>query len=69
MPPGVRPSISTISPPAITSDGLGIVRAVHRDEAELGERLDQDLTAQVALLARDEARRTLVRWQAGPARV
>ena len=47
---------------------LRIVRPVHRDEPELGERLDQHLAAQLALLARDEPRGALVSRQGGLAR-
>jgi len=40
-----------------------IVRAVHRDKPELRERLDRDLAAETAFLARDEAGGPLLRLQ------
>ena len=46
---------------------LRVVRAVHRDEAELRERLDQQLAAELALLACDEAVRPAVSRQRGHA--
>ena len=63
-----RPSSSTTRPSSIDERRLRIVRAVHRDEAELGERLDQHLAAELALLARDEPVGAAVSRQGGPAR-
>ena len=47
--------------------GLRVVRAVHRHEPELGERLDQQLAAEVALLPRQESLGAPLSRQAGPA--
>ncbi len=52
------------SSPIDDERGRGVVRAVHRDEPELDQRLDRKLAAQAARLPGDEPGRALLRLQA-----
>ncbi len=60
----LAPAVELDDPPIFDDErGRRIVRAVHRNEPELDQRLDRKLATQTARLPRDEARRALVRLQ------
>ena len=65
----LTPAVELDDPPSLDDERRHrIVRAVHRDETELDERLDRELAAQAARLPSDEPGRALVRLQAALAR-
>src|SRR5204862_3431466 len=67
--------VELLEPPPVDADdaprfddepGLGVVRAVEGDEAELGPRRDEHLLAELARLARDEPLRPALRFAHRP---